>query len=476
MTTRPNIVVFVPDQLRYDSLGCSGNPVVQTPNIDAFAATGTRFTNAFGQHPFCSPSRVSFLTGWYPHVHGHRTLYSLIKPWQPDVFGVLKQAGYHVAHVGMRGDTWAPGRTKESTSRFGWHVAPERLWNPSPYGPDHRLGRAFYHGRRDEAFVDFDEAALLTAEHWLAEGLPEPFVLYVPLVFPHPPFEVEEPWYSLHDRGAVPGQAPITTGPEAPFKQRIRDTYGTGRLDDDEWRELIATYYGMISRIDDQFGRLLTAIEQAGVDERTAVLFFPDHGEYLGDQGLVEKWIAGVDDCLVHNPLIARMPGGAQGRVEAGMVELVDVPATLADLAQTSLDYDQFGRSLVPMLAGEASSTRSAAFTVAGLGPADHGRGPSPSFPYDLKHGIEHDHPEVAERVVAMRTPEWTMVQRVGGPDELYDRVADPTERHNVIADPTHAPTVGDLRGGILDFMMTTSDLLPVETDPRLDTEGALRP
>src|SRR3954447_7328851 len=106
---RPNIVVFVPDQLRADALGCFGNPVARTPAIDALAARGMRFADAWGQHPFCSQSRTSFLTGWYPHGAGHRTLTSLLTPWQPNVLRLLKDSGYFVALAGARGDTFAEG-------------------------------------------------------------------------------------------------------------------------------------------------------------------------------------------------------------------------------------------------------------------------------------------------------------------------------------------------------------------------------
>ena len=474
--SRPNIVVFIPDQLRADALGCFGNPVVQTPVIDAFAASGTRFTQAFGQHPFCSQSRVAFLTGWYPHVHGHRTLTSLIKPWQPDVLGVLKAAGYHVAHVGLRGDTWAQGRTQESVSRFGWDVMPDRTWMRSPYGPDHPLGRAFYHGPRPEPVVDFDEASVQTAERWLADGLPEPWVLYVPLVFPHPPFEVEEPYYSRHDRASVPLPAPPQERGEALFKAEIRRRYGTDRLGESDWREIVATYYGMVARIDDHFGRILGAVERAGVEDRTAVFFFPDHGEYLGDAGLVEKWVSGMDDCLLRNPLIARIPGGPSGNVATGLTELVDITPTLCELAELDVPYVQFGRSLVPLLRDGAADHRDAAFSEGGLLAADADHAGDHPFPYDLKHGLESDRPDLAAKVVAVRTDDWTYVQRTVGGDELYDRRADPGERVNLIDDPAPTAVVSDLRARMLRWLTETSDVLPQEPDPRRDLVGASLP
>src|SRR5579884_4008512 len=119
---RPNLLLFMPDQLRADSVGFLGNPVVRTPNIDRLAADGVGFRNAFAQHSVCAPSRISIFTGWYPHVSGHRTLDNLLKPWEPNLLATLRAAGYHVAWPGVRGDTFAPGVTASSTDFFGYLV------------------------------------------------------------------------------------------------------------------------------------------------------------------------------------------------------------------------------------------------------------------------------------------------------------------------------------------------------------------
>jgi arylsulfatase A-like enzyme len=475
MASRPNVVVFIPDQLRASALGCFGNEVAVTPRIDALAARGTRFAQAFGQHPFCTQSRVSFLTGLYPHVHGHRTLNQLIKPWHPDVLGILKRAGYHVAHAGMRGDTFAPGGTKESTSRFGWTELPAVLHSPNPYGPDHPLARAFYHGRRPEPTVDFDEACIRTAETWLGEGLPEPWLLYVPLLFPHPPFEVEDPWYSLHDRADVPLPLPRSDGDGPLFKRLIHERYGLSRLDESDWREIVATYYGMVSRIDHHLGRVLDAVGRTGAEDRTAVLFFPDHGEYLGDFGLVEKWVAGVDPCLVHNPLIAHIPGMPEGGVADGLVELIDVAPTLCELAEVDPPKRQFGRSLVPLTRDAGAAHREAAFSEGGLALADAAATPPQPFPYDLKHGIEASDPVSAGKVAAVRTHAWTYVHRVHEPPELYDRQADPAETTNLAGDDVHRAALATMRDRLLSWQIETADVRG-PSDRRFDGDGALIP
>src|SRR5262245_15457292 len=175
-SSRPNLLLFMTDQQRADSLGCFGSPFARTPNFDALAARGARFTNAYSQHSACAQSRVSIMTGWYPHVAGHRTLDHLLKPWEPDLFSILRAAGYFVAWAGIRGDTFATGGTEAATDFFGYLVRPSldavaRLHHEA-YPEGHRLRHTHHLGRVEEG-IDFDEAAVLTALELLDGDLPE---------------------------------------------------------------------------------------------------------------------------------------------------------------------------------------------------------------------------------------------------------------------------------------------------------------
>ena len=180
------------------------------------------------------------LTGWYPHVAGHRTLTHLIKPWEPNLFALLRDAGYHVAWAGERGDMFAAGVADASTDRRGLVTAPASLLEPSPFARDDPWFKAHYHGPRKNGpgggnTVDFDEATVATAIDWITDGLPEPWVLFVALIFPHPPFVGEEPWFSLHDRAAMPDPAPWIPDGKPRYMEEIRNAYGTGRFGPDRW-------------------------------------------------------------------------------------------------------------------------------------------------------------------------------------------------------------------------------------------------
>ncbi len=471
--TRPNLVLFMPDQLRAGDLGCFGHPTARTPHIDALAARGTRFTQAFTNHPVCGPSRVSLMTGWYPHVRGHRTLTHLIKPWEPNLLRLLKDSGYHVAWVGQRGDTFAPGVTEQSTHFCGFTTRPEQLYAPSPHPPGSKLYDAFLHGKRESTgpVLDFDEACTQTAEAFLAESPPEPFVLFVALIFPHLPFAVEDPWYGMHDPADVPPPiSPDACSGKPSYHAAIREKSGLDRLTAEDWAEIRRTYYGMVSRVDDQLGRVLGALETGGYRERTATFFFTDHGEYLGDYGLVEKWPSGLERCLVQNPLIVELPArdAGGGRTNEALVETVDLLPTLLELAEAEATHTHFGRSLLPLLRGEAQVHRDAAFSEGGFRLEDEPLfEPVVDGPYRKKGELQHESPRTVGKAIALRDATHTYVYRLYEGDELYDRVTDPDETRNLADLPEHRETVRTLRDRVLAWLLETSDVIPWQRDPR---------
>jgi arylsulfatase A-like enzyme len=484
---RPNFVSFMPDQLRSDAVGAFGNPVVQTPHIDALAQRGTVFTNAFAQHSVCSQSRASIFTGWYPHVAGHRTLTNLLKPWEPNLLRLLRDAGYNVAWAGHRGDTFAPGVLDASTDFNGFTMMPSAdamldYFARAPYPPGNKYHDAFYFGRRaDTHALDFDEATVQTAEAWLADGPREPWILFIALVYPHPPFFVEEPWYSMHDRADVPLPPNAALADKPRFMQALRDRCGLGRLDEHDWREIIGTYYGMVARVDDQLGRVVAAVDRADATAKTAFAFFTDHGEYLGDFGLVEKWPSGLDDCLLRNPFVVSIPDGAQGMKCDDLVEMVDLLPTLLELADVEVHHTHFGRSLVPLLVPAGGDPepphRMCAFSEGGF-TRDEEHLLEPVMPgtiYEHKTALEHEDITLTGRAASVRTPEWTYVYRLYEGDELYDRAADPRELVNLHGRPEHEETERMLRDIVLEWMVSTADVIPWDRDPRMDPDVVQR-
>jgi arylsulfatase A-like enzyme len=462
---RPNIVVFVPDQLRADAVGAFGNGVVSTPHLDALAARGTRFVNAYAQHPVCSPSRASFLTGWYPHVRGHRSLTYLLEAGEPNFLKTFKDNGYHVTWVGERGDTFAPGATEQSVHEYGFSVRPTGMrWAKDLTYRDEVAARLFLAGKdEDPDGVDFDEATIQTAERWLAARPPEPWLLFVALLAPHVPFRSREPWHSMYDPAAMPDPAPVPDGPEPRFHQAIREAYGIEQITAHTWREITALYYAMISRMDAHLGRVLAA---AG--EPTLTAFFADHGEYLGDYGLVEKWPTAMTGNILRDPLVIAGPGVPEDRVVDDPVELIDVFPTLLDLAGVpDRTHRHFGRSLMPRLRDEVAEHRALAFSEGGFTVEEEPQYEHAEFPYDVKTNLQHEQPALVGKAVAVRDRRWTYVHRLYDPPELYDREADPRELVNLAGRPAVAEVERRFRDEVLRWMLATADVIPLERHPR---------
>ena len=316
--------------------------------------------------------------------------------------------------------------------------------------------------------MDFDEALTRTAERRLAAPPAGPWVLFAPFIAPHCPFAVEQPWFSMFDRELVPAPESRTQGSEPRFKEAIRTRGGLDMVTPEMWLEIVAVYYGMVSRLDAQIGRIMAALERSGQAERTITLFFADHGEYLGDFGLIEKWPSAMDRCITADPLIvsgAGLPGGQQCH---SMVELIDVVPTVLEFAGVAAAHQHFGRSLLPVLRHPEQEHRRYAFTEGGFSEWEEPQLERPPYPYDLKGAIQHEEPQSVGRAVAVRDSRWTYVWRLYEPAELYDRQADPAETANLAGRPEVAGVEQVMGEALLRWHIATSDVIPMEIDPRM--------
>lgn len=484
LPTRPNMIIFMPDQLRYDALSLT-NPTspIQTPNLSAFASRGTLFTNCYVQASVCAQSRCSIFTGLYPHVAGHRSLENLLKPHEPNLFRSLKdEGGYHVACLAPRGDTFAPTVTELSVNEYGFLEGPG--WTPKYNGqPDTEeerediWKRLFYKGLRNAGEeADYDDAVIRSALKWLDRPPKDkPWVLFLPLLFPHCPFQVEEPWFSMYDRGAMPGPSRVEdkSGYEPRYMSVLREKYGTHRATPEIWAEVMATYFGMISRLDDQFGKLIKKVEEKGLWESTVTMFFTDHGEYLGDHGLIEKWPSGLSDSLVHEPLIIAGGGLPEGVVYDEMTEMVDLTPTIFQMAGIEEHFPHCGKSWGEILAqggkkdGEVIKHKEYAFSEGGFLLSEEPLLEQAPYPYDIKAALQHQDTALVGKSVSARNKDWTYVYRLYEPPELYDRKKDPKELHNLADLPEYAALRAKMESDVLRWLMETSDFLPFQKDPR---------
>lgn len=472
---RPNVLFYMPDQLRADALSPYAETGAETPAFAALANRGTLFERAYVQHTVCTPSRIAMMTGEYPHVRGHRTLSYLLEEEPPNLLRLARDAGYVVAWTGQRGDALAPGVTPQSADFYGYLVTP--TWQRDleiDHEPGSKWFDTFYAGQRvteESPVLDADEAETRTAIEWLrAPGRNDaPWFLHMTPIFPHCPFRVEEPWYSQHDRETVRQRIVATLDDKPTYMRELVARYGTDRLTEDDWAEIVGTYYGMVARVDDQFRRVIDTLTETGQLDNTIIVVAADHGEYLGDFGLVEKWPTGFHESIARMPLIVAGPGVRAGRNDA-MVESIDVFATIVEAIGATTDEVTFSKSLWPMLEGRTTEHRSAAFTEGGFSVREeHQLEPVGFGFYANKVNQQHENPSSVSRAICIRTPDWTYVHRQAGDHELYDFRRDPFETKNLINDGDRKDVIQDLKERALEWLLDTSDVIPSRTHPRKD-------
>ena len=473
--SRPNFIIFNPDQWRGDYAGCYGHPLVRTPHLDRLAAQGTRFDQCHVQHSVCSPSRCSFMTGWYPHVRGHRTLQHLLRPEEPNLLECLRRHGYETALFGKNDllaedaidasldfyddvPWWLPGVTNrfDSPDDPGYYSF---LYEPTP-------------GTIEE---HVDTLKVNAGLEFLRRPHDKPFCLFLPLILPHCPFTVPEPYYSMYDPDDVPPlRAPFPENKPALYR-RIHEFYGLDKTEDWVLRKVNAVYMGMITMVDELLGRVLDCVDEQGLADSTTVLVHSDHGEWAGDWGLVEKYSTALDDCLTRVPLVIRSPGGATGHSVAEPVELFDQMATILDIAGIDPDWTHFARSLRPQLHGAPGDPDRAVFAEGGGGSHEPqalecwNRGEMPREQiYWGKLTLQQREPDTNRRSVMIRTATHKLILRPEtGEHELYHLAADPGEERNRFDDPAFTDIQAHLKERLLEWFIQTSDVTPLNEDPR---------
>ncbi|MDQ3541230.1 MAG: sulfatase-like hydrolase/transferase, partial [Chloroflexota bacterium] len=296
---RPNIVIIMTDQQRWDTLGVYGNDRIRTPTLDRLAGEGALFEQAFVPIPLCTPSRASLFTGQYPTRNGLSANTGLASSADtPNLAASLHDAGYRTILAGKN-------HLFEQNGLARWFdhvVAYDHAGRVSGGDADELAVRASRQGRFGERFIEHEERDVANEPTWRITGaaidavrdaqtVEQPFFLWLSYPDPHPPYVVAEPYASLY-RGQDLGKPATRPGEldDKPLRQRVsRQLMRSADYSAEELRRLREIYYGMISFVDDEVGRFADALDEMGIAEDTIVVFMSDHGDYVGDHGMVRK-------------------------------------------------------------------------------------------------------------------------------------------------------------------------------------------
>ena len=456
---RPNILFITTDQQRYDSVACYGNPHVKTPNLDQLASSGVRFDLCYAPNPVCAPTRAAIYTGRWPHVCGvwangvdlprHERLFTRI----------LADAGYDCGitgkvHLGGCANGRVEPRLDDGYRVYEWAHHPGNDWGdknawwkwlqsqpPEPPRPDPPYPIAM-------GGVGWPRELHFT--HWAAERTIEfirsarrPFFAWMSLFDPHHPFDPPLEHLEMYDPAQVPRPkykpGELDRKPWFHREGHLK-TYRRGRgfveFSPDEIQGMVAAYYGMVSLIDDEVGRVLDALDSFGLADDTLVVFTSDHGDMLGDHGMLLKGPFFYEGA-VRVPLIMRWPGEmAEGTVVDELVSLVDLTATFLQAADLQPLRTMQSISLLPAARGEPWDPRGWVMSL-------YRESETPRIP--------------PVHATMLRTDRYKLVVHHGARDgELYDLEADPDEFDNLWWDSRYRDVKGELLHRLIDAFWST--------------------
>lgn len=471
MPQRPNVLLITCDQWRGDCLSAAGHPVVRTPNADALAGEGVTFTRHYAGAAPCSPARACIYTGLYQMTnrvcrngtpldarHGNIALAARALGYEPTLFGYTDVSpdprrhapddpvlrSYEGVLPGFTVRQALPEHQKQWLSWLRLQGLDPGAGYPDVHRPANgdvsKVSKAPPIYSREQT-----PAAFLTGEfvRWLGEQ-GAPWFAHISYLSPHPPFIVPEPFNAMYDPADGPAfrrhadwEAEAAAHPYAAWelgrqkrkkflpghKGKVRD------LSEAEFRTIRSIYWGMVSEVDSQLGRVWRAVKDAGAWEDTVVILTSDHAEMMGDHFMLGK--GGYFDQSYHLPLIVRAPdAGARGVTVDAFTEAVDIAPTLMDMMGGQVPAHLDGRSLAPFVAGQPPGTwRDCAHWEFDFRAVADG-----NQPFGLK-------PQQCNLAVA-RTARWKYVHFGGGlPPLLFDLENDPCEVENLAGDPAHRGT-----------------------------------
>ncbi|SIN76302.1 sulfatase-like hydrolase/transferase [Vannielia litorea] len=440
---RQNIILFLTDQWRWDTLNEAGHPAI-LPNLRAFRAEATNFENAFTTVPLCTPARASLFTGRLPHQHGTtdnvqgKSFYphGKLHPKQTTYLERLRDAGYNVAFVGKwhLGDGTILDRGIEDVVLSDGGDTPLTAASDVSFAEPRKS--PYYGTITDGEPLDGIRVARAIEMLPRLAASDQPFCLVVSLHAPHFPHHVPAEFVALYDdlpadyvpknwcrQFAEPGKPLAQSRP-------WHAVHDTAHMSAEDWRRTAQHYWGFCSYTDALFGRFRAAMTEAGLDESTLLAFTSDHGEMLGAHGWFDKGPFFYEE-VMRIPMMVRQPGVAGGETRRNFVSFHDLFPTLIERAgaETLLDAAERERSYW-------RSDNDAAF-----------------YTYDAYQGRQF-------RFRGIRETRYKYAWSPHDLEELYDLDADPGERRNLASEPTHQVIGQRLKARLFDWMTRENDWL----------------
>ncbi len=419
-----NLLIIMSDEHSFETAGCYGHPIVKTPNIDRLAARGTRFTNAYTPSPVCVPTRAAIHTG--RHVHEIRT-WDSATPYN----GAPPSWGHELLAAGRRSVSIGKlhFRSREDDNGFEPEICPMHVVNgvgwisgllrdelPPNAEPSREYAEMI--GPGGSSYVDYDRDVCAAACDWLerdAGASGEPWTCFVSMVAPHYPLTPPKRFYDLYPPDQMDARRDPLAYERHPFLKQFREFWNFEDYFTPESRNVArASYYGLISYMDDNVGKILNALEASGIAGETIVIYTSDHGDMIGNHGFWAKCTMYEDSAGV--PLILAGP-------EVGQGKLVDDPCTLLDIYPTVLD-----------VAGLEPALDTAPRAGVSLLKAARGEAPDRTILSEYHDG------GCQSGFYMVRWDNWKYIHYINYPPQLFDLKEDPLELNDLGQSADHGP------------------------------------
>ena len=381
--TRPNVLWICTDQQRHDTIRALGNPHINTPCIDELVSKGVSFTHAFAQSPVCTPSRAAFMTGRYPRTTKCRQNGQAMPPNEKLVSRLFADAGYTCGLAGkLHLATCANGvvetRIDDGYDVFHWSHHPQPDWPENAYTQWlHAQGTSWeeLYGGPSTNYIKHGVPEEYNQTTWCAEKAIEfireqnggPWFFSYNCFAPHHPFDPPADFLARYNPDelplpkARPGELETKTTYQqldGRFTHNDPSGYDMARMTDRDRQEVTAAYYAMVELIDKQVGRMIVTLKETGQLENTIIIFMSDHGEMLGDHGIYLKGPHFYDEA-VRVPLIFSWKDRFAADLQPdSLMELIDIAPTLLEAANIEIPETIQGRSLLPILLGQADASQ----------------------------------------------------------------------------------------------------------------------
>ncbi|MBO9446732.1 sulfatase-like hydrolase/transferase [Ruegeria sp. R14_0] len=444
-----NMIVLMSDEHASNIMGCAGHPFIQTPNLDRLAAQGTRFDSAYTNAPICVPARASFATGKYGHQTGH---WDNATPYtgEPKSWGhYLQENGNPVGSIGK-----LHYRNESDPVGLDFQQIPMHLVNgvgdvlgcvrePLPRRWKAR-DLADSAGPGETTYTNYDRNITEAACEWIAqrgqEGVPEkPWTVFISMVAPHFPLTAPQQFYDLYKDVDLKPSKPASEN-DHPWLKALRHCFVYDNFNDERTCAALTGYFGLVSFMDTNVGRILDAVDAAGLTETTRIVYVSDHGDNMGERGMWGKSNMYEEAAAV--PMILSGPDVPAGHVCKTPVSLADVFPTVLDCAGLNAkDSELPGRSLI-RIAAEADSADRVVFS-------------------------EYHAAGAASGAFMIRKGKWKYIYYVGMEPQLFDLEADPEEVNDLGTTPTHQAVREELHAELLRICD------PVEVDRQAKADQA---